>query len=1372
MGTLSPYKLRFRKSFAKIPTIMDVPNLIEIQQGSYEKFLQADVVPDKREETGLQGVFKSVFPIKNYNETSSLEFISYTLGSPKYDIQECRQKELTYAAPLKVLTRLVVWDVNHETGTKNIRDVKEQEVFFGEIPLMTDTGTFIINGTERVVVSQLHRSPGIFFDHDKGKTLSSGNFIYSARIIPNRGSWIDIEFDPKDIIYVRIDRRRKFPVTVLLKALNYTIKDLLTYFYTVEDVLLEKGGLRKSINSPFVAGELAHEDIVDEKRDEIIVRKGKKINKAALKRMHDVRIKHIATTKEDLEGKIIAADVIDPGSGEVILKCNEVLTADSFPSLYARGVKQLKILYIDNLNVDSSLRDTLTVDKVQTTEDAVVEIYKRLRPNDPPTQESANLFFQRLFFVAEHYDLSKVGRLKINFRLNRDTPLEVQTLTKEDILDTIKTLIEIKNGRGDVDDIDHLGNRRVRSVGELLENHYRIGLVRMERAIKERMSLQEIETLMPNDLVNSKLVSAVVKEFFGSSQLSQFMDQTNPLSEITHKRRLSALGPGGLTRERAGFEVRDVHPTHYGRICPIETPEGPNIGLIASLSTYARVNEYGFIETPYRKVEKGTVTSRIEFLSALEEEKYTIAQANAAIGPQGKFEAKLISARRGGEFIMVIPEEIDFMDVSPKQLVSVAASLIPFLENDDANRALMGSNMQRQAVSLMKTEAPLIGTGMESIAARDSGVTVIARENGVVKSVDASRIVIKRDRSEGGIGTDVDIYNLTKYKRSNQNTCINQRPIVQAGDAVKKGDIIADGPATEMGELALGRNVFVAFMPWGGYNFEDSILVSERLIKEDVFTSIHIEEFEILARDTKLGKEEITRDIPGLGEDMLRDMDESGIIRIGTEVKQGDIMVGKITPKGETQLSPEEKLLRAIFGEKARDVQDTSLRVPPGIDGTVISVNIFSRRGADKDERTRSIEDEETAKILKDQEDEIKILKENVERKLKHLLVGKTCAKRIIDEKKGKLVFNKNQEITAEDVERLSLEKWLSIPIAEDEDLAEKLDTIKEARDEQLNLIKVVFGEKIEKIKRGDDLPPGVIKMVKVNLAVKRRLAVGDKMAGRHGNKGVLSRILPEEDMPYMEDGTPVDIVLNPLGVPSRMNVGQILETHLGWAAKGLGEQLQDMVDKSSKPAALRKRLKEIYAEQKDVLRLVDGLDDEEVLAVAKKLASGVHMASSVFDGAHESEISSCLESLGMPATGQTTLFDGRSGEPFDKMVTIGIIYMMKLHHLVDDKIHARSIGTYSLVTQQPLGGKAQFGGQRLGEMEVWALMAYGAAHTLQEFLTIKSDDVQGRTKLYENIVKGERELVPSIPESFNVLVKELQSLCLDVQFVERDKKN
>ncbi|MCX5895171.1 MAG: DNA-directed RNA polymerase subunit beta, partial [Proteobacteria bacterium] len=1177
MGNLSPYKLRLRKSFAKIPTIMDAPNLIEIQKKSYEKFLQADVAPDKKEDIGIQGVFRSVFPIKNYNETSSLEFVSYTMGTPKYDIFECRQKELTYAAPLKVLIRLVVWDVNHETGTRNIRDVKEQEVYFGEIPLMTDTGTFIINGTERVVVSQLHRSPGIFFDHDKGKTLSSGKFLYSARVIPNRGSWIDLEFDPKDIIYVRIDRRRKFPVTVLLKALGYSTQDLLKYFYTVEEVILEKGRLKKSIKSPFVSGEIAHEDIIDEKSKEVIVRKGKKINKAALKRLHDCRVKFLATSEEYLDGKIIAEDVVDPNTNEIILKCNDVLSKDALESLYARGIRQIKVLYIDNLNVDASLRDTVTIDKVQTTENAIVEIYKRLRPNDPPTQESANLFFNRLFFDPEHYDLSKVGRLKINYRLNVDIPLEVQTLTKQDILESVRMLIEIKNGRGDVDDIDHLGNRRVRSVGELIENHYRIGLVRMERAIKERMSLQEIETLMPNDLVNSKLVSAVVKEFFGSSQLSQFMDQTNPLSEITHKRRLSALGPGGLTRERAGFEVRDVHPTHYGRICPIETPEGPNIGLIASLSTYARVNEYGFIETPYRKVERGTVTTEIQFLSALEEEEYAIAQANAPISANGKFEAKLVSARRGGEFVMATPEEINFMDVSPKQLVSVAAALVPFLENDDANRALMGSNMQRQAVSLLKTEAPIVGTGMESIAARDSGVTVIAREGGVVKSVDATRIVVKRDKSDGRIGTDVDIYNLIKYKRSNQNTCINQRPIVRPGDSVKRGDIIADGPATEMGELALGRNVFVAFMPWGGYNFEDSILVSERLIKDDVFTSIHIEEFEILARDTKLGKEEITRDIPGLGEDMLKDLDESGIIRIGAEVNPGDILVGKITPKGETQLSPEEKLLRAIFGEKARDVQDTSLRVPPGVEGTVISVNIFSRRGADKDERTRSIEDEETAKILKDQEDEIKILKENVDKKIKQILVGKACAKRIIDEKKQKIIFNKNQVITVDDVERISLEKWLNIPVAEDEDIAVKLEKIKEGRDEQLNLIKVVFGEKIEKIKRGDDLPPGVIKMVKVNLAVKRKLSVGDKMAGRHGNKGVLSRILPEEDMPYLEDGTPVDIVLNPLGVPSRMNVGQILETHLGWASKGLGEQLNEML-KSSSPAALKKRLKEIYS--------------------------------------------------------------------------------------------------------------------------------------------------------------------------------------------------
>jgi len=1020
--------------------------------------------------------------------------------------------------------------------------------------------------------------------------------------------------------------------------------------------------------------------------------------------------------------------------------------------------------------VDSSLRDTLLLDKVKSADTAVVEIYKRLRPNDPPSQESANLFFHKLFFDHEYYELTEVGRIKINHRLNLASPLDMQVLTKEDILETVRMLIEIKSGRGVIDDIDHLGNRRVRTVGELVENHYRIGLVRMERAIKERMSLQEIETLMPNDLVNSKMVSAVIKEFFGSSQLSQFMDQTNPLSEITHKRRLSALGPGGLTRERAGFEVRDVHPTHYGRICPIETPEGPNIGLIASLSTYARVNGYGFIETPYRKVEKGRVTDHISFFTALDEEKYIIAQANAPIDEKGRFKNSLISARKGGEFVMASPEEVECMDVSPKQLVSVAASLIPFLENDDANRALMGSNMQRQAVPLLCTEAPLVGTGMEGATARDSGVAVVARRSGTVRSVDADRIVIKHDDEEAGIGSDVDIYKLTKYRRSNQNTCLNQHPIINVGDHVEAGDIVADGPSTEMGELALGRNVMVAFMPWGGYNFEDSILISEKLIREDSFTSIHIEEFEVLARDTKLGKEEITRDIPNVGEDRLRNLDESGIIRIGAEVKAGDILVGKITPKGETQLSPEEKLLRAIFGEKARDVQDTSLRVPTGVEGTVISVNIFSRKGADKDERTRSIEDEERARILKDQEDEIRILRESVNKRMKKLLVGKACAKKLIDEKKGKVIFNKNQVFTEADVDSLTLNKWINIPVANGDEIPDKIQKIKEDLDEQINLIKMIFDEKIEKIKRGDELPPGVIKMVKVNLAVKRKLAVGDKMAGRHGNKGVLSRILPIEDMPYLADGRGVDIVLNPLGVPSRMNVGQILETHLGWAARGLGEKIEAMAKAGTSASKIKEKLKEVYA-SKETSKLIDGLTEEQVISLAKKLGKGIHTASPVFDGAKEEQINKCLQDGDLPISGQTVLFDGRTGIPFDKEVTVGIIYMLKLHHLVDDKIHARSIGTYSLVTQQPLGGKAQFGGQRLGEMEVWALEAYGAAHTLQELLTLKSDDVFGRTKLYENIVKGERDIMPSIPESFNVLVKELQSLCLDVQFVEQDKK-
>ncbi|MCP4716865.1 MAG: DNA-directed RNA polymerase subunit beta [Deltaproteobacteria bacterium] len=1365
--------MRFRKDFGKIPDIMKVPNLIDVQKKSFENFLQLDVDPRARKEYGIQWVFKSVFPIKNYNETSSLEFVSYNLGDPKYDLDECRQKELTYASPLKVLIRLV----NYDPETKNIRDIKEQEVYFGEIPLMTDTGTFIINGTERVVVSQLHRSPGVFFDHDKGKNLTSGKMLYSARAIPSRGSWIDLEFDPKDLLYVRIDRRRKFPVTVLLKALGYNDVELLQEFYTIEEVLLEKGSLRKTYNyfqnkikrkDSFLSDAFAVEDVVDGASRKVLVKKGKKMNRAAFRKITEAGLETVPTSEAELDGKIVAEDIIDPETGEVMLACNEPLTKEMVGQLLDKGVASLKILFIDNMNVDSSLRDTLAVDKVKSADQAIVEIYKRLRPNDPPSQESANLFFHKLFFDQDYYELTEVGRLKINYRLGLDTPLETQVLTKEDILKTVQKLIDIKNGHGDIDDIDHLGNRRVRTVGELVQNHYRIGLVRMERAIKERMSLQEVETLMPNDLVNSKMVSAVIKEFFGSSQLSQFMDQTNPLSEITHKRRLSALGPGGLTRERAGFEVRDVHPTHYGRICPIETPEGPNIGLIASLSTFARVNDYGFVETPYRKVTGGRVSKDIDFLTALEEEKYVIAQANAQVDAKGKFVNDMVSARKSGEFMMAAPEEVTLMDVSPKQLVSVAASLIPFLENDDANRALMGSNMQRQAVPLLRPDAPLVGTGMEHIAARDSGVAVVAKNSGNVRSVDADRVVIKRDDEGDGLGADVDIYKMVKYRRSNQNTCFNQRPLVCKGDYVEAGDLIADGPSTDMGDLALGRNVVVAFMPWGGYNFEDSILVSEGLIRNDTFTSLHIEEFEVLARDTKLGKEEITRDIPNVGEDMLKDLDESGIIRIGAEVKPGDILVGKITPKGETQLSPEEKLLRAIFGEKARDVQDTSLRAQPGVEGTVINVTVFSRKGAEKDERTRTIEDEERARLLKDQEDEIKILQESVAKRLKKLLLGKPCGKRIVDPKKNKVVINKSQKISLEDIESIPLHRWVDVPIAGGGDVQDKVIGMKDDLDQQVKKIRENFEVKIEKIKKGDELPPGVIKMVKVNLAVKRKLAVGDKMAGRHGNKGVLSRILPIEDLPYLEDGTQVDIVLNPLGVPSRMNVGQVLETHLGWAAKGIGDTIERMLAEQASIAKLKTKIKKCFGAE-GLGAIVDTLDDEDVLKAARKLAEGVHMATPVFDGARENQINEAFDLAGLPHSGQTTLFDGRSGEPFDKEVTVGIIYILKLHHLVDDKIHARSIGTYSLVTQQPLGGKAQFGGQRLGEMEVWALEAYGAAHTLQELLTLKSDDVYGRTKLYENIVKGELDIVPSIPESFNVLVKELQSLCLDVEFVEQE---
>jgi DNA-directed RNA polymerase subunit beta len=1359
---------RIRKDFAKIKKVMEIPNLIDIQKRSYESFLQRSCKPEERGDFGLQGVFKNVFPIKNFNETCSLEFVSYRLGDPKYDIDECRQREMTYAVSLKVVIRLVVWDVNQETGNRNIRDVKEQEVYFGEIPLMTESGTFIINGTERVVVSQLHRSPGVFFDHDKVKTHSSGKVMYYARIIPNRGSWIDFEFDPKDILYVRIDRRRKFPATVLLKALGYSTKELIQYFYHNERIIMKKDKILKTVGVDLAVGDKASEDIVDSRSGEVIVKKGKKISTSHLRKIREAAIQFIPIELDDLFGKVVAQEIVDPHTGEVVAKCNEDLTPEKIGQLKQRGINEFEVLSIDNVTIDASIRNTLLIDKINTPGEALVEIYRRLRPNDPPTQDSARQFFQRLFFSPEYYDLSKVGRLKLNYKLKLNIPLDVRILQKEDILETVRYLVALKNGQGEVDDIDHLGNRRVRAVGELIENHFRIGLVRMERAIKERMSLQDVDTLMPHDLINAKLVTAVVKEFFGSSQLSQFMDQTNPLSEITHKRRLSALGPGGLTRERAGFEVRDVHPTHYGRICPIETPEGPNIGLISSLSTYARVNEFGFIETPYRKVVNGTVTNEVVFLSALEEKDFGIAQANAPLDSRGRFIGKEVSARKGGEFTLLSPEEIDYMDVSPKQLVSIATSLIPFLENDDANRALMGSNMQRQAVSLMRTEAPLIGTGMESVVARDSGVTVIAKRDGVVTSVDATRVVIKHEGSESkGVGTEVDIYNLVKYQRSNQNTCINQRPIVKVGDVVRKGNIIADGPATETGELALGRNVMVAFMPWGGYNFEDSILVSEKLIKNDSFTSIHIEEFELVARDTKLGKEEITPDIPGLSEDMLKNLDESGIICIGAEVKAGDTLVGKITPRGETQLSPEEKLLRAIFGEKARDVQDTSLRVPPGVEGTVINVKIFTRKGTEKDERSRSIEDEEKSRLLKDQEEEIKILEESAAKKIKHLLVGKTSAKKMaIGEKDHAIVVEKNQKFTESILSKIPYSKLKNISLVNSPEVEEKIEKIKENLEEQINLIKMVFGEKIEKIKRGDELPPGVIKMVKISLAVKRKFSVGDKMAGRHGNKGVLSRILPEEDMPYMEDGTPVDIVLNPLGVPSRMNVGQILETHLGWAAKGLGEKIGEYLERAYGVSTLRTKIKEIYGSP-EINKVIDQMEDDDVIELTQKLRKGIFMSSPVFDGASEEEIKRCLKIAGLPIDGQAVLYDGRTGERFEQKVTVGMLYMMKLHHLVDDKIHARSIGTYSLVTQQPLGGKAQFGGQRLGEMEVWALEAYGAAHTLQEFLTVKSDDVQGRTRLYENIVKGEHMLQPGLPESFNVLVKELQSLGMDVKFIK-----
>jgi DNA-directed RNA polymerase subunit beta len=1356
---------RLRRNFGKIEKIIDIPNLIEIQRDSYDRFLQKDVPYEERKDSGLQGAFRSVFPISDFSGSSSLEFVKYTFENTKYAEEECLSKGLTYEAPLKLTVRLLVFDTDQTNGTKSIRDIKEQEIYFGTIPMMTDRGTFIVNGTERVIVSQLHRSPGVFFDHDKGKTHSSGKLLYSARIIPLRGSWLDFEFDPKDLLYVRIDRRRKFPVTTFLKALGYSSKDILSTFYDTEKFIFQSGEwMRAAKLENLFRGKITR-DIVHPKTKKVLAKEGEKYTKRLHGVIESAGITRIPVRLENMPERILANDLVDPSTGEILANGNQPVTADLLTLMTEKGITEMECLVLDAPGVSTTIRDTMLLDKIEESDEAVLELYRKMRPSSPPTQEVAENFFNSLFFNISTYDLSPVGRLKLNYRLNLDVPLDLRTLRKEDITASVRELIRLKSSEAMVDDIDNLGNRRVRAIGELLENQYRIGLVRMERAIKERMSLQEVETLMPHDLINSKPVSAVVKEFFGTSQLSQFMDQTNPLSEITHKRRLSALGPGGLTRERAGFEVRDVHPTHYGRICPIETPEGPNIGLIVSLSTYARVNEFGFIETPYRQAENGRVSRNTEFLSALDEKDFPIAQANAPLDKRGNFTREEAAVRIAGEASKVPVQTVKFMDVSPDQLVSVSASLIPFLEHDDANRALMGSNMQRQAVPLLNAKAPIIGTGVESVVARDSGVSVIARKDGVVENVDASRIVV-RSTASSEEGDEVEIYKLIKYTKSNQNTCYNQKPIVRKGDQVQKGQIIADGPATEMGELALGRNVMVAFMSWGGYNFEDSIIVSERVVKEDVYTSIHIEEFEVVSRDTKLGKEEITRDIPNVGEEALKYLDESGIIKIGAYVRPGDILVGKITPKGETQLSPEEKLLRAIFGDKAGDVKDTSLRVPPGVEGIVIDTKVFSRRGVEKDPRSLAIEREERARLEKDKQDQIQIIERSARGRLRDLLLDKKLKTNLRDKKSGKLLCSTRKVIGEDEIAKIPVEAWSGADLKASMDEIESMEEIVQRYSHRVSQIKSHFEERQERLSQGDELAPGVIKMVKVYVAVKRKLAVGDKMAGRHGNKGVLSRILPVEDMPYFADGTPVDIILNPLGVPSRMNVGQVLEAHLGWASRQLGRQVADLLDTIKDLGSLKKKLADIFSpeEYKDIFK---DLDDAEVLDRAVMMRDGVHMASPVFDGASEDEIKKCLSKAGLPVTGQAVLYDGRTGSPFDQQVTVGVLYVMKLHHLVDDKLHARSIGPYSLVTQQPLGGKAQFGGQRLGEMEVWAMEAYGAAYSLQEFLTVKSDDVAGRTRMYERIVKGNNILEAGLPESFKVLLKELLALGLDVQLFE-----
>jgi DNA-directed RNA polymerase subunit beta len=1353
---------RVRKVFGHIKEVAEMPNLIEVQKASYDQFLIVDAPKGGRADEGLQSVFKSVFPISDFAQTALLEFVKYEYEAPKYDVDECRQRGMTYAAPLKVTLRLIVFDVDPETGAKSVKDIKEQDVYMGDMPFMTSNGTFVVNGTERVIVSQMHRSPGVFFDHDKGKSHSSGKLLFAARIIPYRGSWLDIEFDAKDIVHARIDRRRKIPVTSLLYALGMDGEEILSTFYKKVVYSRDKDGWRVPFDAERMKGVKAAADLIDADTGEVAVEAGKKLTVRTARQLVEKGVKALRAQDVDLYGQYIADDLYDPQTGEIFAEAGDEITDKSLAALIEAGFDELPILDIDHINIGPYIRNTLKVDKNNSREDALFDIYRVMRPGEPPTIDSAEAMFNSLFFDSERYDLSAVGRVKMNMRLDLDAEDTVRVLRKADILAVVKALVDLRDGRGEIDDIDHLGNRRVRSVGELMENQYRVGLLRMERAIKERMSSVEIDTVMPQDLINAKPAAAAVREFFGSSQLSQFMDQTNPLSEITHKRRLSALGPGGLTRERAGFEVRDVHPTHYGRICPIETPEGPNIGLINSLATFARVNKYGFIETPYRRVKEGKVTMDVVYLSAMEEGKYSVAQADTPLTEDGTLNGDLIVCRHAGDVVFLTPDRVDFMEVSPKQLVSVAAALIPFLENDDANRALMGSNMQRQAVPLVRSDAPLVGTGMEAVVARDSGAAIGARRAGIVDQIDATRIVVRATGETDAAKPGVDIYRLMKFQRSNQSTCINQKPLVRVGDIVAKGDIIADGPSTDLGDLALGRNVLVAFMPWNGYNFEDSILLSERIVKDDVFTSIHIEEFEAMARDTKLGPEEITRDIPNVSEEALKNLDEAGIVYIGAEVVAGDILVGKITPKGESPMTPEEKLLRAIFGEKASDVRDTSLRVPPGVQGTIVEVRVFNRHGVDKDERAQAIEREEIERLAKDRDDELAILDRNVFARLAEVLIGK----RALSGPKG---FKKDQVLTRALIDELPRSQWWNFALESDQTMSE-LEAMRKQYDESKKGLESRFLDKVEKLQRGDELPPGVMKMVKVFIAVKRKIQPGDKMAGRHGNKGVVSRIVPQEDMPFLEDGTPVDIVLNPLGVPSRMNVGQILETHLGWACAGLGKQVGETVNlylRKGDVKPLRSKLKEIYGANETI----QSLDDKDVVELGENLRRGIPIATPVFDGAREKDIVEMLKMANYDSSGQVVLYDGRTGETFDRKVTVGYIYMLKLHHLVDDKIHARSIGPYSLVTQQPLGGKAQFGGQRFGEMEVWALEAYGAAYTLQEMLTVKSDDVAGRTKVYESIVRGDDTFESGIPESFNVLVKEMRSLGLNVELASTKKQ-